>query len=153
MGDKQRLLAEAETAYAEIKEAIASLDEARMSRIWLGAWGIREILIHVSGWHREMTPALRRIAGGEPSYPEGESYDDADAWNARFVAARKSVAMAAILDELERSHRDFVAAAAAVPEEHFATGGAAKDLFEGSSTQHYREHAEQILRWREREVA
>jgi len=28
-----------------------------MRRVWLGTWGMREILIHVSGWHDEMISA------------------------------------------------------------------------------------------------
>jgi hypothetical protein len=42
-----------------------------------------------------------------------------------------------------------VAAASALPEEHFAAGAPAKELFEGAGAPHYREHAGQIRQWRE----
>src|SRR2546430_17013852 len=58
------------------------------------------------------------------------------------------VKIADVLAELDASPRDFVAAAAAVPEPHFAAGGAARDLFEGTGPPHYREHAAQIPEWR-----
>src|SRR2546430_8495765 len=58
------------------------------------------------------------------------------------------VKIADVLAELDASHRDFVAAAAAVPEPHFAAGGAAPDLFEGTRPSHYPEHAAQIPEWR-----
>jgi hypothetical protein len=36
-----------------------------------------------------------------------------------------------------------------VPEAHFAPGGAARDVFDGSGPAHYREHAAQIREWRQ----
>ncbi len=149
MADKQKLLREADEAFGELREAIAGLDETEMSRVWLGTWGAREIVIHISGWHRAMVPALERVARNEPPYPDGVSYDDFDAWNARFVEAKRSAKLADILAELGASHRDFVTAAAALAEEHFEAGAQARELFEGAGAPHYREHAAQIRRWRD----
>jgi hypothetical protein len=147
MSDKSALLREADEAFADLHEAIAGLDDEAMGRVWLGHWGVREILIHISGWHREMVPALRRIAQGETPYPP-RSYDDFDAWNARFVEQKRGVKAADVLTELEASHRQFVAAAAAVPDLHFAPDGVVRSILDGSSTGHYREHAAQIGQWR-----
>jgi len=91
MSDKETLLKEARDGYLELQQSIAGLDEARAGEPWLGTWGVREILIHASGWLLEMTPALERIGRGEAPYPEGVSYDDFDAWNAKFVEARRGV--------------------------------------------------------------
>ena len=87
MGPKQELLSEADATYTELRAAVDGIPDARMSETWLGTWGAREILIHVSGWHREMIPALGRIGRGQAPYPDGVSYDDFDTWNARFVEA------------------------------------------------------------------
>jgi hypothetical protein len=76
------------------------------------------------------------------------SYDDFDAWNARFVEARRGVKVADVRAELAASHREFVAAAAALADEHLAPGGAARELFTGTGATHYREHAGQIREWR-----
>jgi hypothetical protein len=149
MGVKHELLSDAEAAYTELRQAVDGMPDERMSATWLGTWGAREILIHVSGWHREMIPALGRIGRGQTPYAEGVSYDDFDAWNARFVEAKRGVKVTDVLAELSASHRDFVAAATALAEEHFAPGGAARDLFAGTGPQHYREHAAQIRQWRE----
>lgn len=99
-----------------------------------------------------MIPAFERVAGGQSPYAEGVSYDDFDAWNARFVEAKRGVKVADVLAELTASHRDFVAAAAALADEHLAPGGTARDLFAGIGPQHDREHAEQIRRWREEQM-
>jgi hypothetical protein len=118
-----------------------------MTETWLGSWGAREILIHISGWHREMIPAFERIGRGQPPYPDGVSYDDFDAWNARFVEAKRGVKVADVRAELAASHHDFLVAAAALSDEHLAPGGPAHELFNGVGPGHYREHAGQIRDW------
>ena len=147
MSDKARLLQESDEALLDLRQSIDGLDDGRLTRVWLGTWSIREILIHITGWHREMLPALARVARGEPAYPAG-TYDDFDAWNARFVEAKAGVKVADVLAQLDASHRDFVRAAGAVPD---ARLGAAHDLIEGTGAGHYREHAAQIRAWREKE--
>ena len=148
MSDKARLLREADQAFGELRESIEGLSDDEMRRVWLGTWGAREILIHISGWHDEMAPALGRIAKGEEPYPAG-AYDDFDAWNARFVEQKTGVKTGDVIADLEGSHRAFLAAAAAVPEGFFAPGGAALAPFDGAGAGHYREHAAQIRRWRD----
>jgi Protein of unknown function (DUF1706) len=152
MSDKATLLREADEAFGELHRAIDGLTDEEMRRVWLGVWGVREILIHISGWHREMIPALARIARDEAPYPAG-TYDDFDAWNARFVERKAGVKPADVLTELEASHRAFVAAARGVPEPQFASGGAARESVEGAGAGHYREHAAQIREWRRRLAA
>jgi hypothetical protein len=118
-----------------------------MNEEWLGTWGVRQIVAHIVGWHREMMPALARLARGEPPYAEG-IYDDFDRWNARFVDERKDVASADLLREMDRSHRDFVHAVEQLSDEALAAGGAARGLVDGVGVAHYREHAAQIADWR-----
>ncbi len=148
MSDRSTRVRQAHDAFAELEQSIDGLTEPSMGQVWLGTWGVREILIHVSGWHRAMIPTLTSIARGEPPpYPPG-TYDDFDGWNARFVADKAGVKIADVLAELQASHRDFVAAATTVPEQHFAEGGAALGPFDGAGAGHYREHAAQIREWR-----
>ena len=148
MGDKQKVLHDADEAYAELREAIAGLDDDKASRPWLGTWGVRDILIHIVAWDQEMTPALDRIGRGEAPYPAG-TYDDFDAWNARFVEARKGAKPVEILADLEASHRKLVTAASALDDALFADDAPARALFDGTAPQHYREHAAQIRQWRQ----
>jgi hypothetical protein len=94
-----------------------------------------------------MIPALQHVARGEAPYPAG-TYDDFDAWNARFVADKAGVKVADVMAELEASHQAFVRAAGAVPDAQFEAGGPARDLFDGVAPGHYREHTAQIREWR-----
>jgi hypothetical protein len=149
MSDKSTMLHDADAAFAELRQAVEGLGEEPMRQVWLGTWGTREILIHISGWHREMIPALARVARGESEpYPAG-TYDDFDAWNARFVLDKTGVKAADVLAELDASHRAFVAAATAVPDTYFAPDGPARSLVDGTGPGHYREHTAQILEWRQ----
>ena len=147
MGDREKVLKDGDEAYGELREAIAGLDEARSRAVWLGTWGVKEILIHIAAWDREMAPALSRIGRGEAAYPAG-TYDDFDNWNARFVEAGKDAALHEILVDLDASHRRLVTAAQALGEQHFIADAPARELFEGTGAKHYREHASQIRDWR-----
>jgi hypothetical protein len=148
MSDKATLLREADLALGELRGAIDGLADEDMRRVWLGTWGVREILIHISGWHDEMAAALGRVAKGDAPYAAG-TYDDFDVWNARFVDEKAGVKTADVLAELDVSHRKLLGAAAPLPESLFAPGAAARGPFEGVAAAHYREHAAQIRQWRQ----
>ncbi len=145
---KQELLTRAAREYTALHEALQGLNEAQMSEVWLGGWSVREIVAHLSGWHREMAPALERLARGEKPLPGGASYQDVDAWNARFAAAARGVPAADLLLELDKSHQEFLQAADRVPEERFQPDRTAWKLVDLNSAHHYHEHAEQIRAWR-----
>jgi hypothetical protein len=148
MSDKSTRLRDADEAFGELQRAIDGLSDEEMRQVWLGTWGVREILIHISAWHDVMVPALGRAARGEAAYPPG-TYDDFDDWNARFVAQKAGVKTADVVAELDASYRAFIGAATAVPEVHFQPGGPARDPFDGAGPGHYKEHTAQIREWRQ----
>ncbi len=148
MTPKDELLNQAARAYNAFQQAIHGLSEDLLAEVWFGTWGVREILAHVSGWQREMGPALERITRGEKPIPDGVSYDDLDAWNARFVAAKRDWSMEDIELELDRSHEYVMHLALQVPEERVRPGKTAYMIIDLNTANHYREHAEQVLAWR-----
>jgi len=150
MADKRQLLAEAETEFQALKRAVAGLDEAAMREVWCGTWSVRDILGHISGWHREMLPGLERLARGEKPFPPGVSYADVDAWNAKFAAAKRDWATADILRELEESHGAFMRTAETVPDERLVPERTGYKLVDLNSRHHYREHIQDVLGWRQR---
>lgn len=119
-----------------------------MTEVWLGTWSVKDLVAHLVGWHRELIPALERLARGERPVPEGVSYEDVDAWNAKFAAAARGTAVADTLLEFDRSHEAFLHAAAAVPAERFQPGKTAWRIVDLNSAHHYREHGDQIRSWR-----
>jgi hypothetical protein len=148
MSDKDALLTQAAHELQALHEALEGLNEEEMSQRWLGTWSAKDIVAHLTGWQREMAPALERIARGEKPFADGVSYDDVDSWNARFVAARRGTSAADLLLELDETHQHLLHAASAVPDDRFQRGRTAWKLVDQTSAEHYREHAEQIRAWR-----
>ena len=148
MSDKSELLEGAETEFQGLKRAIAGLSEADMREVWCGTWSVREILAHISGWHREMLPGVERLARGEKPFTAGVSYSDFDAWNAKFAAAKATWTTADIVKELDAAHADFLRAARALPEDRVVPERTAYKLVDGNSRHHYAEHARDIAAWR-----
>ena len=149
MSAKQELLNEAERQYKAFHETIHGLNEEQMTEVWLGTWSVRDIVAHMSGWHRELGPALERIARGERPNPDGKNYEaEVDAWNERFVAAQRKTPVAEVLLELDKSHEHFMHAAAQVADEHFVEGKIAWRIVDPLSVSHYKAHGAQIRAWR-----
>ena len=145
---KDELLNEAAREYKALHETLQGLNEEQMTEVWLGTWSVRDIVSHIAGWHREMAPALERMARGERPIPEGVSYDDVDGWNERFAAVHRSTAVADVLLELDKTHEYFLKAAAAVPDDRFQPGKTAWKIVDLNGGHHYHEHGEQVRAWR-----
>jgi hypothetical protein len=150
MSDKRQLLAEAEAEFQALKRAVAGLDEGQLREVWCGTWSVRDILGHISGWHREMLPAVERLARGEKPHAAGVSYNDVDAWNAKFAGAKQAWTTPDILREFEQAHADFMRAAHTLPEERVVPERTAYKLVDANSRHHYQEHTRDILAWRQR---
>lgn len=148
MSEKDTLVSEAELQFERLRRSVAGLTEDQLRETWCGTWSVRDILSHISGWHREMGPALERLARGEKPIPDGVSYQDADVWNARFAAAMRELPTVEVLRELDASHAYFVQAARAVDDARFVPGKTAYKLVDLNSRHHYEEHAAAIEQWR-----
>jgi hypothetical protein len=148
MTAKDELLQRAEQEYRAFRQAIEGLREAQLTEPCVGSWGIREVAAHIVGWHREMTPALERLARGERPFAPGVSYDDPGPWNAKFAAVAGHLAAADVLRDLEGTHAAFLRAAAGVPEERFQPGKTAYRIVDLNSAHHYKEHGDEIRSWR-----
>jgi hypothetical protein len=145
---KEELLNRAAREYKAFHEGLHGLNEEDLSERWLGEWSIKDIVGHISGWHREMGPALERLARGDKPIPDGVRYDDVNAWNARFARAVRDTAVADVLLELDRSHEHFLRLAAAVPDDRFQPGRTAYRIVDQNTAHHYKEHGDQIRAWR-----
>jgi len=148
MSARDELLKQVAEEFAAFKASYVGLSEPQLTQVMLGSWSIREVLCHVAGWHREMVSVLERIARGEKPVPEGVSYDDAQPWNEKFVKACAGTPAAEMVREVDASYEALIAAARKVPEERFAPGRAAARTMDGVGPHHWREHGDQIRRWR-----
>lgn len=148
--DAASVVAELDRAFAELKAAYAGLDDAAKTTVMQGTWSVKEILAHIAGWHQEMTPALERVAQGEKAVPAGTDYSDFDAWNARFVEAREAMVPTQVEADLDASFAAFRRALFSVPAARRGPERTAGRIAREAGYEHYRHHAAQIRRWRER---
>ena len=148
---KNDLLREMDAGFAALLGAVSGLSEEQLTRAWYGDWSVRDILAHVAGWHREEIAMLERMARGERPVPESADYTDDDAWNARFAAKWRAASAGDVLAELKASEEAYLAAASRLPEERFEEGRTAQRLVQQGCIEHYREHADEIRAWREKE--
>ena len=150
-GRREKLLGELDEAFAGLQATCRDLPEARKRVVMQGTWSVKDILVHISGWHQEMAGALTRIANGERAVPEGVDYSSFDAWNARFVEAARATPVAEVEKELDNSFATFRQAVGVLPENRLIPGRTADRIVHEAGMDHYRHHAAQIRTWRERE--
>jgi hypothetical protein len=150
-GRRDQLLAELDEAFAGLQATHRDLPDAGKRVVMQGTWSVKDILVHISGWHREMAGALTRIARGERAVPEGVDYSNFDAWNARFVETARATPVSEVERELAGSFAAFRQAVADLPENRLIPGRTADRIVHEAGMDHYRHHAAQIRAWREHE--
>lgn len=148
MSNKDSLLQRLDEGFADFKKTFDGLTEDQQSQPFLDNWNLKELLAHVSGWHREMSGALERMGRGERPTPEGVDYSDADTWNAKFSAGKGGDSMDTAVQELEASFAAFRAATAALPEDRFEPGRTVDRMIHTTGIHHYQEHGGHIQEWR-----
>ena len=148
---REELLQALDAEFVSLLSTLEGLGEEAATRVWYGDWSVRDILAHISGWHREMAQAFERMARGERPVPEGTDYGDPNPWNAGFAKASVDTRFADMVQELKASKTAFVRAAEQVPTDRFEEGRAAYRILHASGIDHYREHAPEIREWRQRE--
>lgn len=146
--DKRTALKTTEDEFANLLAAVDGLDEQAMNETFYGSWSVKEILAHISGWHRQMTEAMERMARGEKPTPEGVDYSDADAWNAGFASSMASQSGATVLADLRQTFANYLRAAMTIPDERYGEGKTINRLLEGSGYGHYREHTPAIVQFK-----
>lgn len=150
MSDRDTEIATLEQGYREFRDKIAGLPPDAWSEQFLGQWTLSQLLAHMTGWFKEMTGSLERVAKGERPAPEGVDYSATDAWNAKFAATASPGPAALGIFDLR--FREYVAAARAAPEELFGMNEKGRPnigsrLLEGAGIKHFAEHGADLDAW------
>ncbi len=154
MPTKQEELEWHNNAYREFRSLVDAIEEPRFEEPWLdGRWGVREIVAHLAGWHREVGAALERMSRGERPTPEGVDWSDFQAWNDRFAREAQDKSKAETLRALDEEVARFREFGARLPEERFGPGKTANRIIETAGTNHFREHIAMINGWLTRQPA
>jgi cobalamin-dependent methionine synthase I len=111
-------------------------------------WSLRDVLVHMIGWEEIATEriAILKIGG----IPEAIDGNDADQWNARFVADSPLRGKEEILDEMLRVREALVGELEGLSEDAFLRKDkipAAKKWLPYFTYAHEEEHSERIRQW------
>ncbi len=148
MSSKQDELQWHEEAYRDFRSLVDAIDTERFEERWLdGRWGVREIVAHLAGWHRELGTGLERMSRGERPAPEGVDWSDVQHWNDVFAAGAQGKGKAQLVQELDEQVARFRRLGEQLPEERFGPGKTAGRMFDLAGTGHFRTHAAMIRGW------
>lgn len=152
-----------ENSHADFLAALDGLSEADMtSERTLGDWSIKDLLSHLAFWEEQAISMLRLVAEGRASdVVRPVNPQQIKSWNAREVANRRDLPLAAIFDGLVANYHELQNAVNAISEEEWQNTRvrswrghqqpisliAALDTYE-----HYNEHRQQIIGWRQSRV-
>lgn len=152
-----------ENSHADFLAALDGVSEADMtSERALGDWSIKDLLAHVAFWEEQAISMLRLVAEGRASdVVRPVNPQQIKSWNAREVANRRDLPLAAIFDGLVANYHELQNAVNAISEEEWQNTRvrswrghrqpisliAALDTYE-----HYNEHRQQIIGWRQSRV-
>ncbi len=151
MPDKKTAIHDLELGYQEFRTPLDRLEDGDFAEVWLGSWNLSQLLAHMAGWYREMTPAFARVAAGDRPTPPGVDYSDADAWNAKFEKLARSGKSA--LKDFDDAYQAYLAAAKSLPEEFYGTDPEkgrpriGNRLLQASGIGHFEEHQGQLDAW------
>jgi len=154
MSSKQDELRWHEEAYRDFRSLVNGIDPMRFEERWLdGRWGVREIVAHLAGWHRELATGFERMSRGERPAPEGVDWTDTQRWNDVFAAGAQGKDKAQILKELDEEEARFRRLGEQLPDDRFGPDKTANKMFERVGTGHFRTHAAMIRGWLQQRAA
>ena len=113
----------------------------------VGHWSVRDLLGHIATWEEEALKALPVILEGK-TLPRYASYGGIDAFNAREQDRKRGITLAELKRDLSATHERLSAYLASVPEAAYAQEGRFLRRLRQDTYGHYREHTEQVVRWR-----
>jgi hypothetical protein len=146
---------------ARLLRGIAALPADRQDSIVFGDWTIKDILIHIPAWDRELVRGLDDLLGGRMPAFAGYSEDE---FSARAVEAARDASFADVLVELRSAHEALVSRIESLTDEEWlqaspyrwgnGTPMTVTSLFDYTynGDTHYGGHARQIEDWLARQA-
>ena len=135
----------------EWKTFLASVDGLSVAALLepgaVGEWSVRDVMAHVATWEEEALNALPVILDGK-SPPRYVRYGGIDAFNALERERKRRLSRARVKRELAATHRRLVEFLENIPEAAYKEDRRLQRRIREDAYRHYREHALQILSWR-----
>ena len=159
MKSKQELLDDLAAARTELLLAIEGLSEEEMVCLGVvGEWSVKETLAHIAAWDKETCTVIYAFVTQEnPVFDYKISGKQGFAkWNAQQVEKRRSFSVTQILAELEEARQKLIELVQGLTEEQLSRRAVPPWRYPTTArrnleiqAKHDREHAEQIIAWRE----
>lgn len=149
--DKQQLLKQLDKSWAAVKESYAGLSDAQMTQLGVtGNWSVKDILAHVTTWEEEALKHLPLILEGGRPPRYSTTYGGINAFNARMTEQKRGLSLAAVLKQLDETHRRLVDYIHSAPADPFTRETRFRRRLRLDTYSHYPKHARAIWQWRER---
>jgi hypothetical protein len=130
-------------SWRELQSALAEVSGDRMEEPGVvGHWSVKDLLGHVTTWEAEMMANVQRVVDGLEMKP----YPDLDAFNADASAAKRTMSVEDLRQELSKVHEETVRFVSALSDELLGREKVEWRI-RVDTFAHYREHAEQVRRW------
>ncbi len=155
---KQDIISEIESARAELLGAIDGLtpEQMRMPGA-VGIWSVKDVLAHLAAWESELVTALNQAQNRQR--PPLVDIEDLYEWNEEQYHENVRRSLDAVAADFAGVHRVLLTSVQDI-DARMLTDNRRFDWMEGeplwylieeTAILHEREHAEDILQWRERE--
>ena len=145
---KEEFLAQIEGEWQRFLDVVREIPESdRVLPNAVGYWSVRDALVHVAAWDNELVSLVERYraAGEETHYGDDEAVDRL---NQVQVEEKQGLSLGQVWDGLLGSHQRVLQLLQGLPEEAFARGSYTGDWIAGVTPGHYREHREDLERWK-----
>ena len=99
-----------------LRAATARIPDARRGEVLYGEWTVREVLVHIACWDRELVRGLDQLLSGcRPAFVE----ENEDAFNERAVRAWQEMPLEAVAAELAAAHESLIVRLDALTDEQW----------------------------------
>ena len=155
---KSELLKKVTIARDQLDALLGEIDPALMEIGGVeGEWSIKDLIAHVNIWEERMVGWMELTLRGENpmQLPEGETWDDLDAWNHRTYLEMKPIPLDEVIQTWKANFARVISAIDSASEEDLLEAdrftwreGKALWLMIASNTYvHYQDHQETIETW------
>ncbi len=137
-------------AWSALQDSYAGLPDSRLIEPGVvDTWSVKDVLAHITTWEEEALKYLPLIAeGGRP--PRYAAEGGIDAFNARMTEQKRGMSLAEVRARLEETHRRLLDLVERAPADHLIGQTRFRRRLRWDTYHHYLEHAQAILKWRER---
>jgi DinB superfamily len=144
--EREALRAHYEAVREPLLRALEGLTDEQMLEPSLDGWSVKDHLAHLTVWDEIRVQEIERIsAGGEPAWPPTMTGPQIETFNNLIADLRRGLSPAQVWRELDTARARVLAAIGAASERgldgsHYGEAGL--------RSSRYRDHTDDILRWR-----